>query len=116
MNELYPVAMFIVLLSFFFPVFQLPLPGGHALYIRGLGSANRLFDGAFLRSSLAAYGIMSNETPIAVPLFVFMGVVLNDQKLPKTCSKACRSSLRTLRGLGISVCLVGVYWPLPRVL
>ena len=31
------------------------------------------------------FGIVTNQTLIAVPLFVFMGVLLEKQKSPKSC-------------------------------
>lgn len=110
MNELYPVAMFvatfIVLLSGFPVAFCL---AGTALIFAGLGLLTGHFDSAFL-SALPSriYGIMSNETLIAVPLFVFMGVVLERAKIAEDLLESMSQLFGGLRGgLGISVCLVG---------
>ena len=100
MNELYPVAMFvatfIVLLSGFPVAFCL---AGTALIFAGLGLLTGHFDSAFL-SALPSriYGIMSNETLIAVPLFVFMGVVLERAKIRDDLPRACHSSLASTGG------------------
>ena len=110
MNELYPVAMFvatfIALLSGFPVAFCL---AGAALIFAGLGLLTGHFDSAFL-SALPSriYGIMSNETLIAVPLFVFMGVVLERAKIAEDLLESMSQLFGGLRGgLGISVCLVG---------
>ena len=110
MSELAPLAMvlctFAVLLSGFPVAFCL---AGTALGFAGLGVLTGHFDAAFL-SALPAriYGIMANETLMAVPLFVFMGVVLERSKIAEnlleTMAQLCG---RLCGGLGISVCLVG---------
>ena len=110
MSELAPLAMFLctfaVLLSGFPVAFCL---AGTALGFAGLGVLTGHFDAAFL-SALPSriYGIMSNETLMAVPLFVFMGVVLERSKIAEdlleTMTQLCGS---LCGGLGISVCLVG---------
>lgn len=110
MSELAPLAMvlctFAVLLSGFPVAFCL---AGTALGFAGLGVLTGHFDAAFL-SALPAriYGIMANETLMAVPLFVFMGVVLERSKIAEnlleTMAQLCGS---LCGGLGISVCLVG---------
>lgn len=110
MSELYPLAMFIatfaVLLSGFPVAFCL---AGTALIFAGLGLLTGHFDPAFL-SALPSriYGIMSNETLVAVPLFVFMGVVLERSKIAEDLLETMSQLFGGLRGgLGISVCLVG---------
>ena len=72
------IAMFgaavIVLLAGFPVAFSL---GGIALIFAGLGMVAGVFDAAFLGTMPnRVFGIMSNETLMAVPLFVFMGVTL----------------------------------------
>ena len=96
----------IVLLSGFPVAFCL---AGTALIFAGLGLLTGHFDSAFL-SALPSriYGIMSNETLIAVPLFVFMGVVLERAKIAEDLLESMSQLFGGLRGgLGISVCLVG---------
>jgi TRAP-type mannitol/chloroaromatic compound transport system permease large subunit len=72
------IAMFgaavIVLLAGFPVAFSL---GGIALIFAGIGMVGGVFDAAFLGTMPnRVFGIMSNETLMAVPLFVFMGVTL----------------------------------------
>ena len=55
------------------------------------------------------FGIMMNETLIAVPLFVFMGVMLKQSKIADELLETMASLFGSLRGgLGISVVLVGM--------
>jgi tripartite ATP-independent transporter DctM subunit len=55
------------------------------------------------------YGIMTNSTLLAVPLFVLMGVLLEKSKIAETLLDAMALLFGTLRGgLGISVILVGM--------
>ncbi|ABB44482.1 TRAP dicarboxylate transporter, DctM subunit [Sulfurimonas denitrificans DSM 1251] len=54
------------------------------------------------------YGIMSNTTLIAVPLFIAMGLVLEKSLMAEKLLVAMSSAFRTLRGgLAVSVVLVG---------
>ncbi|MCP1363604.1 TRAP transporter large permease subunit, partial [Halomonas sp. BBD45] len=55
------------------------------------------------------YGIMSNSTLLAVPLFVLMGVLLEKSKVAETLLDAMALLFGSLRGgLGISVTIVGM--------
>jgi TRAP-type mannitol/chloroaromatic compound transport system permease large subunit len=55
------------------------------------------------------YGIMTNETLVAVPLFVFMGVTLERARIAEELLETLSGLFGTLRGgLGISVTLVGM--------
>ncbi len=55
------------------------------------------------------YGIMTNSTLLAVPLFVLMGVLLEKSRIAETLLDAMALLFGTLRGgLGISVILVGM--------
>jgi len=55
------------------------------------------------------FGIMTNETLIAVPLFVFMGVMLEKSKVAENLLDSMAGLFGKLRGgLGISVTLVGM--------
>jgi tripartite ATP-independent transporter DctM subunit len=84
--------------------------GGTALAFAALGSQLGLFDGAFLEAlPNRLYGIMTNETLIAVPLFVFMGVMLERSKVAEQLLDTMSALFGPLRGgLGISVTLVGM--------
>ncbi|MGP9797542.1 TRAP transporter large permease [Halomonas sp. 86] len=55
------------------------------------------------------YGIMTNSTLLAVPLFVLMGVLLEKSKVAETLLDAMTMAFGALRGgLGIAVVLVGM--------
>lgn len=108
--ELIPLLMFAaicVFLMFGYPVaFTL---AGVALLFAGLGIVGGIFDPNLLKSFPARlYGIMNNYTLVAVPLFVFMGTVLEKSRLAEdlleNMAKACG---RLPGGLGISVVVVG---------
>ena len=98
----------IVLLLAGFPVaFSL---GGTALIFALAGVIGGGFEAAFL-SGLPSrvFGIMSNETLVAVPLFVFMGVTLERARIAEELLETLSSLFGSLRGgLGISVTLVGM--------
>ncbi len=84
--------------------------GGTALIFAGVGVAAGVFNEALL-SGLPnrIFGIMSNETLIAVPLFVFMGVTLERARIAEELLDTLSRLFGTLRGgLGISVTLVGM--------
>lgn len=82
---------------------------GVALIFALLGMAFGIFDPAFLSAFPSrVYGIMSNETLIAVPVFVFMGVMLEKSKLADQLLQALAQLMRRLPGgLGLAVMLVG---------
>lgn len=110
METTLPVLMFLgtlVLLMAGFPVaFTL---SGSALLFAGLGWEMDLFDGAFLQAlPERLYGLMTNDTLLAVPLFVFMGVVLERSRIAEDLLGTMAQLFGGLRGgLGISVCIVG---------
>ncbi len=68
------------------------------------------FDMAFLQSiPNRIFSIMSNQTLIAVPLFVFMGIVLEQSKIAENLLKTMDEVMRGIKGgLGIAVILVGM--------
>lgn len=68
------------------------------------------FDAALLQAFPSRlFGIMNNETLIAVPLFVFMGVMLQRSNIAEELLDGMASLFGNLRGgLGISVILVGM--------
>lgn len=82
---------------------------GVSLIAAGIGSASGYFDLALL-SALPnrIYGIMSNTTLIAVPLFVFMGVMLEKSKLAETLLTDLAQAFRkTSAGSALAVLAVG---------
>lgn len=83
---------------------------GTALLFAGLGTAFDFFSPAFL-SALPSrlYGIVNNQTLLAVPLFVFMGAMLERSKIAENLLNAMAALFgRFHGGLGISVTLVGM--------
>jgi tripartite ATP-independent transporter DctM subunit len=82
---------------------------GVALVFALIGIMTGTFDAAFLHAFPSRiFGIMSNETLIAVPVFVFMGVMLERSKLADQLLQALAQLLRRIPGgLGLAVMLVG---------
>ena len=82
---------------------------GVALIFALLGIMAGIFDPAFLSAFPSRlFGIMSNETLIAVPVFVFMGVMLERSKLADQLLQALAQLMRKIPGgLGLAVMLVG---------
>ncbi|MFK7956631.1 MAG: TRAP transporter large permease subunit [Lysobacterales bacterium] len=83
---------------------------GVSLLFAGIGTLAGAFDPAFLNAiPNRVFGIMGNETLLAVPLFVFMGIVLERSKLAEDLLGAMAGLLHRLSGgLGIAVLLVGM--------
>ena len=83
---------------------------GVALLFALVGAAFGIFDLGvlgFLPSRL--YGIVTNQTLIAVPLFVLMGVTLERTRIADTLLESLSSAMGSMRGgLGIAVTLVGM--------
>lgn len=97
----------IVLLAGFPVAFTL---AGVALIFAFFGYHFDAFDQDFLMAlPNRLFGIMTNQTLIAVPLFVFMGVMLEKSKIAEKLLDSMASLFGSLRGgLGISVTLVGM--------
>jgi len=110
MVEFIPLLMFAVvclcLLAGYPVAFTL---SGVALLFAGVGMATGHFDMAFLHAlPNRLYGTMVNTTLIAVPLFIFMGVMLEKSRLAEDLLENMSKLFGSLRGgLGISVVLVG---------
>ncbi len=84
--------------------------GGTALVFAFVGEWFGLFDHAFIDAlPNRMYGIMTNETLIAVPLFVFMGVMLERSRVAESLLDTMSLLFGPMRGgLGISVTVVGM--------
>ncbi|MFT5139078.1 MAG: tripartite ATP-independent transporter DctM subunit [Lysobacterales bacterium] len=82
---------------------------GVALIFAGIGVLTGSFDPSFLEAlPNRIFGIMSNETLIAVPVFVFMGVMLERSKLADQLLQSLALLMRKIPGgLGIAVMIVG---------
>ena len=83
---------------------------GVSLLFAGVGVLSGSFDAAFL-SALPnrLFGIMMNQTLLAVPLFVFMGIMLERSRIAENLLSTMASMFGPLSGgLGISVTVVGM--------
>jgi len=100
-------AVFVLLLSGYPVAFTL---AGTALIFTVIGELTGTFDPAFLEAlPNRLYGIMSNRILMAVPLFVFMGVMLERSKVAdELLLTMSRLFGRVRGGMGISVILVGM--------
>jgi tripartite ATP-independent transporter DctM subunit len=100
-------AVFVLLLSGYPVAFTL---AGTALIFTVIGELIGTFDPAFLEAlPNRLYGIMSNRILMAVPLFVFMGVMLERSKVAdELLLTMSRLFGRVRGGMGISVILVGM--------
>ncbi len=83
---------------------------GTALLFAGVGSFFNVFDAAFLSAFPSRiYGVINNQTLLAVPLFVFMGAMLERSKIAENLLNAMSLMFgRFNGGLAISVTLVGM--------
>lgn len=108
--ELIPLFMFAAICIFLMMGYPVAFTlGGVALAFAAFGIVGGVFDPNLLKSFPSRlYGIMNNYTLVAVPLFVFMGTVLEKSRLAEdllaNMTKACG---RLPGGLGISVIAVG---------
>lgn len=101
------LTVIVVLLAGFPVAFTL---GGTALLFAAAGVVTGVFNEALL-SGLPnrIFGIMTNETLVAVPLFVFMGVTLERARIAEELLDTLSRLFGSLRGgLGISVTIVGM--------
>jgi len=101
------IAVCVVLMAGFPVAFSL---AGTAIIFSLLGVVTGIFqlsDFGFLPGRL--FGIMTNETLVAVPLFVFMGVMLERSRVAENLLDTMALLFGSLRGgLGISVMVVGM--------
>ncbi len=108
--EILPLLMFAAICIFLMLGYPVAMTlGGVALLFAACGIVGGVFDPNLLKSfPTRLYGIMNNYTLVAVPLFVFMGTVLEKSRLAEdlleNMAKACG---RLPGGLGISVVIVG---------
>ena len=101
------VVVVLVMLAGFPVAFTL---GGTALLFALFGALAGVFDTAFLGTMPnRLYGIMGNETLVAVPLFVFMGVTLERARIAEDLLDTLGLLFGRLRGgLAIAVTVVGM--------
>jgi len=111
MMEMIPLLLFIAIclvLMCGYPVaFSL---AGTSLAFAAIGMVTGTFDSAFLSAvPNRLYGIMINTNLFAVPMFVFMGMMLEKSKIAESLLKGMALLFGRMRGgLGISVILVGM--------
>jgi tripartite ATP-independent transporter DctM subunit len=90
----YPVALTLAGVSLMFGML------GHMLGVMGLGILGALPQRIF--------GVMTNEVLLAIPMFIFMGVMLERSRVAEELLETMGRLFGTLRGgLGISVVIVG---------
>ncbi len=110
MIEYIPLIMFAVVclvLLLGYPVaFSL---AGTALAFAFFGALGGIFDASYLLATPSRlYGLMTNQTLIAVPLFVFMGCMLQKSRIAENLLESMSLLFHRLPGgLGISVAVVG---------
>nr|MDT0250555.1 TRAP transporter large permease subunit [Endozoicomonas sp.] len=111
MMDMIPFLMFatvcVVLLAGYPVAFSL---AGTALLFAGAGSLFGAFDLSLMYALPSRmFGIITNQTLIAVPLFVFMGVMLEKSKVAESLLESMAQLFgKTRGGLGLSVIVVGM--------
>lgn len=101
------LAVFVLLLTGYPVAFTL---AGTALIFTVIGELTGTFDPAFLEAlPNRLYGIIGNQILMAVPLFVFMGVMLERSKIADELLITMSRLFGRMRGgMGVSVILVGM--------
>jgi len=110
LGELIAAGMFITTL--FLVMIGYPVAftlAGSGLMFATLGFQLGVFDWVILNGLASRYfGVMTNEVLVAVPLFVFMGVMLERSKLAEQLLTTMGQLFGSMRGgLGLSVVVVG---------
>ncbi len=103
--------MFVAVFGFLLMGYPVALTlAGTALIAALIGAVGGHFDLAFLYAMPnRLFGIMTNETLIAVPLFVLMGVILERSKIAEDLLDAMTRAFSGMPGgLGLAVCFVGM--------
>ena len=109
-QEIFIILMLVSLLAVLMTGFPVAFTlSGVALFFGVVGSCFDLFDMAFIQAlPNRIYGIMTNDLLIAVPLFVFMGVMLERSKIAEELLDTMAHLLGSMKGgLGVSVTIVG---------
>ena len=110
LNETLDLLMFLTVIGLLMAGYPVAFTlAGTALAFALIGWAVGAFDPSFLLFfPQRIFGTMTNETLIAVPLFVFMGVMLERSKVAEDLLVAMGRLFGRMRGgLGISVVIVG---------
>jgi len=108
--ELLAILMVVAVCGFLFFGYPVALTlGGISLGFAVLGHLFGLMSFSFLGAlPQRVYGVMTNEVLLAIPLFIFMGVMLERSHVAEELLETMGRLFGTLRGgLGISVAIVG---------
>ena len=109
-QEIFIILMLVSLLGVLMTGFPVAFTlSGVALFFGIVGSFFNSFDMVFIQAlPNRIYGIMTNDLLIAVPLFVFMGVMLERSKIAAELLDTMALLFGSIKGgLGISVTIVG---------
>ncbi len=110
MEELYAILMILAVIAVLLTGFPVALSlGGGSLLFAFLGYLTGDFDIVYLQAfPNRMYGIMGNESLIALPLFIFMGVLLERSGIAEELLSSIAMLFGAVRGgMGVAVCLVG---------
>ncbi|MGB5261180.1 MAG: TRAP transporter large permease subunit [Gammaproteobacteria bacterium] len=111
MHSMLPLLLFFIVCVVLMAGYPVALSlAGTALLFAFFGELAGFFDIAILQALPSRlYGIMTNTTLIAVPLFVFMGIMLERSHVAENLLETMAELFGRLRGgLGYSVALVGM--------
>src|SRR5437764_4739488 len=108
--ELLAILMVVAVCCLLFAGYPVALTlGGVSLAFATLGHITGVMGFGFLGAlPQRVYGVMTNEVLLAIPLFIFMGVMLERSRIAEDLLETMGRLFGTLRGgLGISVAFVG---------
>jgi tripartite ATP-independent transporter DctM subunit len=108
--ELLAVLMVVAVCGFLFFGYPVALTlGGVSLAFAALGHLTGAMGFSFIGAlPQRVYGVMTNEVLLAIPLFIFMGVMLERSRIAEDLLETMGRLFGTSRGgLGISVAIVG---------
>jgi tripartite ATP-independent transporter DctM subunit len=108
--ELLAILMVVAVCGFLFFGYPVALTlGGVSLAFAALGHLTGAMGFSFVGAlPQRVYGVMTNEVLLAIPLFIFMGVMLERSRIAEDLLETMGRLFGTLRGgLGISVAIVG---------
>jgi len=108
--EYLALGLFLMVFLFLMVGFPVALTlAGASLIFAFIASLFGVFDMTFLQNVPSRiFSLMNNTTLMAVPLFVFMGIMLEQSKIAEQLLETMGELMRGLRGgLGIAVILVG---------
>src|SRR3954449_7801673 len=108
--EMLAILMVVAVCGFLFFGYPVALTlGGVSLAFAALGHLTGAMGFSFIGAlPQRVYGVMTNEVLLAIPLFIFMGVMLERSRVAEDLLETMGRLFGTLRGgLGISVAIVG---------